>query len=236
MNAQSKGGALLTEMESHVEAAEAAKAARSGSTEKKAARQAVALADLLTEADVPEGVDVETLVSTLTQTAELLGGKADEAVDFTDGNGIAEKVSALIAVGEDYQPTGFDAERAESLITRWKAATGRRSRGTGNGAGTPPSQIPPCPIRVVFTYPDGSDLKLSTDVTHTASWSSVSAEISKRALTLDGMERGDGYKRPESAKAMWREAVSSIKDGGDGGTVIVPTAKGDLIAEVMPVR
>lgn len=229
MNAQSKGAALLTQATSIVEAYEAAKEAASGTMEKKAARQATNLASTL--ADLEMYADLQNM---LVGIASDLTGQVADLVDTTEGEKVFATVSGLLAADEDYRPVGFDAEVASDLVERWGKAT-RRTRGSGGGS-TPPSQMLPCPVRVTFTYPEGAETSLKSVIEHSSTWSSVSAEITKRAMALSGLERGDDYDRPEAAKVAWREAVQSIKNDGPGGVVEVETPAGVMLAEVSAVR
>lgn len=230
MASAGKGAALLADFGPMVETAEAAKEAAGGSPERKAAREATSLADYLTGTDTEENGILATF---LTDLVGNLTGETADLFDKTDGQKMADAIGTLLALDEDYRPAGFDADKATDLLARWKGATGRR----GNGGGSiPESQKVPCPIKVTFTYPEGSDVDLANEITHSSSWSSVSNEISKRARAIDGIDANAGYKRPESAATAWKAVRKAIIDGGEGGTVTVPTEHGEMIAEVTAVR
>lgn len=216
-----KGAALLSGFDTTVVAAEEAKASAAGTEEKKAARQAKGLAELLGSLG---GYD--TVQASLVETAESLGGKVADLFDTEEGNKVADRIKRLLDVDPEDQPQGFDVEVASDLLKRWKGATGRR----GTGDGSSKSDPLPCPVKVVFTYPEGSEVKMTDHIRHTSTWSSVSAEVTKRAIALDGGERDGKYKRPESADTMWKEAKKAIKDGGVGGKVVVPTKSGNMVA------
>lgn len=232
--APSKGVAILDGFEGVVKSAEAFKAAASDSAPRKAARLSKSLTETLASI---EGIDEvkEAVTAALAGLGTALTGVEGGTFDKAEGDEQARKILGLIAAGEEFQPTGFDEARATDLLDRWKAASGRRARGTGEST-TPPSQMVPVPVRVTFTYPDGVDLSLRDVIQHDSTWSSVSAEITKRAMAIDGLERGADYTRPETARDEWRAAVKSIKDGGAGGTVNVETQHGTMVAVVEAVR
>lgn len=234
--APTKGAAILDGFEELIGQAEAFREANRDSAPRKAARLAKSLSDLIGEGiGTMSDDDAQALIDTLDGFQSFLTTVEGGTFDKAEGDDTATKIAGLIAAGEDFQPNGFDAERAEALIQRWKAASGRRARGTG-GSTTPPSAQVPVPVKVTFTYPDGADLKLKNVIQHGSTWSSVSAEITKRAMAIDGLERGASYTRPATAQEEWRAAVKSIKEGGDGGTVTVPTSQGDMVAVVEAVR
>lgn len=234
--APTKGAAILDGFEAVIDQAEAFREAARDSAPRKAARLAKGLSELVNEGiGTMSDDDAKALIDTLDGFQQFLTTVEGGTFDKAEGDDMATKVAGLIAAGEEYQPNGFDTARAEELLTRWKASSGRRARGTGESS-TPPSQLVPCPVRVTFTYPEGTDISLKPVIQHNSSWSSVSAEITKRAMAIDGLERGDDYTRPAEAREAWQAAVKSIKDGGEGGTVTVPTEHGDLVAVVEAVR
>lgn len=230
--ATGKGATLLSDFEPVVVNAEEAKAAAAGTEEKKAARAAMSLADYLADRGKEED---SSLFWTLAETAEGLVGEVADLFDAEEGNKMADAIKSLLGIDEDYRPAGFDADKAEALVTRWKAATGRRGRGNGGGS-IPESQKVPCPIKVVFDYPEGTDIDLKPEIVHASSWSSVSNEITKRARLIDGIDVNAGYKRPEKAAAEWKAIRETIANGGEGGTMTVPTEHGDLVATVTAQR
>lgn len=219
---------LLDAFADVVAEAEAHKAATTATPEAKAVKQARNLIETLGDLEAGEAIlaDLQAFVGSIAPTVE---------VDRQAGNDAATAIGGLIAAAQAVEIPGFDPEAAATLLERWKAATGRRARGEAGG-GADPKQAVPCPVRVTFAYPDGSDVKLSDTITHASTWSSVSAEITKRAMALAGLNRGEPYTRPAEAAAEWKAARASIIDGGAGGVVTVPTPAGDMVATVEAVR
>lgn len=217
-----KGNTLLADLLAETETAEAIRESNANSDGKKAASQANTLLTTLEKMDVEEKVR-ETLTEMVGRFTEV----ETQAFDKTAGALLASIAQAELAKPEEYQLTGFDAVKAEELIGRWKKATG----GRGSGSTLSENAKPPVPIKVTFTFPDSH----TETIQHGSSWSSVSNEITQRAKALDGFE-GKGYKRPEDAAQAWKAAVATIREGGSGGVVTVPTKAGNLIAEVEAVR
>lgn len=228
------GAALLDAFEAVVSGAEQVKASTEVTTEIKAARQARSLLSVLLSAD--EGSILAdnpvNLENALTEWLQAV--PAEVSVDRTEGNALASKVTSLMGAAE-YAPLGFDLERADALVSRWKSVSGRAPRGEGK---SDPAQRVGFPISLAFTYPEGApDTMPSASIQHDSTWSSVSAEISKRACMLDGIGRGEGYTRPAPARDAWRAARKAIKAGEPGPfTVEVPTKVGAMLVQVTPVR
>lgn len=219
---QGKGAALLSEFASEVETAKAVKAQNADSKGKRAISQANGLIKTLAEMDTAEALR-DSLSEMVTQFSEV----ETAAFDKTQGMLLASVVKAQVETPEDYRLTGFDTDQAETLLGEWKTATGGRGPGSGSGDS---AQRTPVPVRVTFTFPDSH-----TEVITHNYWSSVSNEITQRAKALEGFE-GKGYRRPEEAAKEWKAAATSIKTGGNGGVVTIPTKVGNLTAEVTAVR
>jgi hypothetical protein len=209
--------ALLDTLTTSVESVEEAKSKATDSPEAKAARQARSLLSSLAEVD---GVDLDALKA---QLAPVMA-HAPSTIDFSEGEAVARRLSALLSLDPEDRPASFAAiaDDASSALDRWRSLTmRRRSSGGGGNASTPPSQLLRTfgikSVRITLTRPDGA----SSTVEHSTHFSSLTDQITKVVKSVLGAEDvTDGSisfgKVDPTAREAWRAAKEAMRAGEVG--------------------